>query len=464
MKTALEILSEVQRVLLSPEFMEKHKIRTEDFSRKPILTFAILIIFILNGIKKSTQVQLDAFVKVAMTGDITKSAFSDARKKIDSRAFIELNNVLIFEYYTNNRFRTYHGFIVFAIDGTSLQLPNSKEITDKYGFATNDKKDDKGMPISRASHVYDVLNGITISAYIEPYNTPERNIYFKHIKDIRDFKQKNNIEKILIILDRGYPSLGVILAAISLGIDVLARCRSDFLKKTIAGMVRNNQKDIVFKCSDLWPKLNAKQKRELKRNGLDFKLLENKSLRILVIELSTGEKEFLITTLVDQEVYKYDYFAELYFSRWGIEENYKFIKIRVEMENWSGLTLHSIDQDFYATIFSTNAHQLLLNQAQVEIEEEKTIICNRRIIKTIDKVQKKQTKKYEYKINRNVSMGTFKDKIIYALLGPGEDLGKICEQVISQSKKSLIPIRPGRKIPRIIKVSNRKFHMNQRRC
>jgi hypothetical protein len=461
MKTACEILSEVKSVLLSLEFMERHKIRAEDFSRKPILTFTILIIFILNGIKKSTQVQLDAFVEVVLTGNITKSAFSDARKKINPSAFIELNNVLISEYYTNNRFKTYLGFIVFGIDGTTLQLPNSLEITDKYGFATNGKKDHKGMPMGRASNVYDVLNGITISTYLEPYNTSERNIYFKHIKDIGNFKQKNSIEKVLVILDRGYPSIGALIAAISSGIDVVARCRSDFLKETFARMIKNNQKDMIFKCSDLWPKPKWKQRRELERNSLDFKTLENKFIRILVIDLPTGEKEFLITTLFDQQIYEYDLFAELYFSRWGIEENYKFMKVRVEVENWSGFTTHAINQDFHSSIFSLNAHQVILNQAQVEIKKEE---YNRRIIKTIVEEQKKKTKKYDYKINKNVSTGAFKDKIIYALLDPEADLDALCMEVILQSKNSLVPIRPGRANPRIVKNTHRKYHMNRRRC
>lgn len=469
MKTAYEILSKVKSTLLSPQFMERHKIRAEDFSRKPILTFTILLIFILNGIRKSIQVQLNDFVDDAMLPYVTKQAFSDARKKISSKAFIELNGVLIGEYYTNNDFKTYLGFVVFAIDGSTLQLPNSLEIISKYGVATNGKKDHKGMPMGRASHVFDVLSGVTISAYLESYDTSEREIYYKHIKDISDFKLKYTIDKILILIDRGYPSLGVLIVAIMSGIDFVARCKLDFLKKIFSDMVKKGQKDKIFKCKDLWPKPTSKQKREINRNNLDFKVIENLSIRIIVVELSTGEKEFLITTLVDQEVYKYEYFAELYFSRWGIEENYKFVKVRVEIENWSGLTEHAISQDFHASIFSINAHQLLVNEAQEEVDKtemlsEKARKYSYKKVQAVDEGQKENIKKYDYKINKNVSMGAFKDKIIYMLLDREADVSAFCEQVLLKIKQSLVPIRPGRKNPRILKNTRRKFHMNRRRC
>jgi len=44
--------------------------------------------------------------------------------------------------------------------------------------------------------------------------------------------------------------------------------------------------------------------------------------RFICIELSTGEKEVLITSLLDAEEYPYELFEELYHLRWGVEESY----------------------------------------------------------------------------------------------------------------------------------------------
>jgi hypothetical protein len=46
--------------------------------------------------------------------------------------------------------------------------------------------------------------------------------------------------------------------------------------------------------------------------------------------------EVLITNMMDCEAYEVDLFKELYYLRWGIEENYKRLKQWVEIENFSG--------------------------------------------------------------------------------------------------------------------------------
>lgn len=255
MKTAQEIFSKIKELLFSPEFMEKHKICSVDFTRKRVLTFSILLLFILNGIKKSLQVQLNDFLDPLCLPLVSKQAFSDARKKISSEAFIDLNRVLSTEYYSNNSFKTYFGHVLIAIDGSTLQLPESPEIKEKYGVAINGNTE-REMPMGRTVHAYDVINGITISAFLEPYKISERNIYFKLIDQLNDFKQNSSIEKILLLLDRGFPSMGTFISAISNNMDLLAGFKIDFLPKIIELMTKKNHKDKIFKFNELWLKIN----------------------------------------------------------------------------------------------------------------------------------------------------------------------------------------------------------------
>ena len=46
-------------------------------------------------------------------------------------------------------------------------------------------------------------------------------------------------------------------------------------------------------------------------------------VRLIRVELESGEVEVLITSLLDTKAYPYRAFAKLYALRWGIEENYK---------------------------------------------------------------------------------------------------------------------------------------------
>lgn len=151
-------------------------------------------------------------------------------------------------------------------------------------------------------------------------------------------------------------------------------------------------------------------------------------IRVLIIDLSTGEKEILITSLLDKNIFEYKIFKDLYHLRWGGEENYKFHKVRVEIENFSGKTTHAIEQDFHATVFTGNIRALLAEEAQAEEEQVY-----------------REKYKYDYKINKNISISILKDEIVEALYDFERDLEIFCEQMKKAMKKSIVPIRPERK-------------------
>ncbi len=85
--------------------------------------------------------------------------------------------------------------------------------------------------------------------------------------------------------------------------------------------------------------------------GLDKKPIR---VRLIRIELESGETEVLITSLTDMKQFPYELFSDLYHLRWPIEEDYKTLKYRLQVENWSGKTVHSVYQDFHAKCFSKN--------------------------------------------------------------------------------------------------------------
>jgi hypothetical protein len=173
-------------------------------------------------------------------------------------------------------------------------------------------------------------------------------------------------------------------------------------------------------------------------------------IRVLVITLKTGEKEILLTSLIDKEQYPYIIFRELYFKRWGTEENYKFHKLQLEIENFSGKSCFAVEQDFHATILAANARALLAWEAAKEI------ISTKESITTVD------TKKYIYEINKNVSMEQLKNEFVAVLLDQVADIEEFCIKVKRTMKRNLVPIRPGRQFKRIRKHPHRKYHMNLR--
>lgn len=113
----------------------------------------------------------------------------------------------------------------------------------------------------------------------------------------------------------------------------------------------SGDKEII---TEIYPsKASAKKCKALGLNTSPIKL------RFICIKLRTGEKEILITSLIDHQKYPYRIFSGLYQLRWPVEESYKTMKSRLEIENFSGKSCLAINQDFYAKIFSCNLTTIL---------------------------------------------------------------------------------------------------------
>lgn len=94
--------------------------------------------------------------------------------------------------------------------------------------------------------------------------------------------------------------------------------------------------------------LSLPRKDYKKDGGLLFKDEPPVRYRLVLIELENGEKEVLCTSLVDSTQYPHELFSELYHCRWSIEEGYKLLKERLDLEDFSGKTAKAVKQDFHA--------------------------------------------------------------------------------------------------------------------
>jgi hypothetical protein len=440
---ACKLLKSLRKTLHSEKFQNKHKINPTDFSRKPVLSFPILFTFILKGIKNSLQTDLFNLTDTAfLSADVSKQAFSDARKKLSASAFNELNDQLIYKYYKKNKeLIKWKGYIVLVADGSTIQLPNHIETKKKYGCSTNQSEEE--VPLARSVHVYDPLNKITICGNLNSYNSGERDGLYELINKIVTIKQKCGHKKVLLILDRHYPCYTLIQLLTYYKIDFVMRCKQDFSTE-IKRIVKDNVKDSI--TFELWKNFTLKQEDELKKFNIDHKKIP---IRVVLVDLPESEDEkceVLLTSLINDKVFKYDCFKELYSFRWGIEENIKFFKLKIEIENFSGMTPHSIEQEFYATILVSNIRALLANEAQELLNED---VLN---------------KKHKYIINKNISISALKLALIEVLVNPKSNIDEFCIKIKKRMIKASVAKMPGRKYPRVRRRTRRKFHNHQRRA
>jgi hypothetical protein len=165
-------------------------------------------------------------------------------------------------------------------------------------------------------------------------------------------------------------------------------------------------------------------------------------LRLVRIELDSGEVEVLITSLIDCNKYSYHLFKELYHERWPVEEDYKVMKCRIEIENFSGQSELSVYQDFHARVFSKNVTSMLAFAAQATVERAT------------------ENRAHRYKINCTQALSTMRDTIIVLFQRSQTAIQPIISDVLETFAMAIEPVRPGRKYPRNHKRAQRKHCLN----
>lgn len=352
----------VKNKIISDEFITRHKKEPTDFTRKRSLPFHVLFIFLINLLKSSLQNELDMFFKqIHQTGvperEVTASALSQARLKLKHQAFIELSHETNNNFYQNYSAKTWHGYRLVAIDGSTVRVPQNDACRKHFGGIKPRLGDHCSM--ARVSQSYDILNNITIDATIESYHVGERELAARHCQLITSGD--------LILLDRGYSAFWLFCLILQKRADFTARLTIgswDFTEKFIASGL--NEQVIEINPS-------AESKKKCLELGLPVNSLK---LRLIRVDLEdTQEPEILITSLHDSDLYPHDLFQELYHLRWTIEEDYKLLKCRIEIENFTGKSVEAVQQDFHACIFMHNLTAILAFPVHAEIEtnSQKTV-------------------------------------------------------------------------------------------
>lgn len=413
LKICANLIGYLKNIITSADFLSHHRQSEKDFTRERILPFYRMIFFLINLIKRSIQDELDYFFKAIYAEDvatrkITKSAFSKARKKLHHQAFIELGRHLASFFYEHFPCRKWKGFRILAIDGSTAKVPRSKDCTDHFG-ACNTAKGEV-CPIARISSMFDVLNGITVDALIGPKEQGERAFAPEHMQHLKD--KDNN----LVLLDRGYPAFWLFSLILSRQAHFCIRINDRW--NEIRKFLNSEEKDDIISITP--SSASIKQCNVL---NLPFSPLYVRALRI---ELVSGETEILLTSLMDKNIYPYEIFKELYHLRWPTEENYKAVKCRIEIENFSGKSAESVYQDFHAKVFAMNLTAAISHQAQNIITEQ----C----------VQKN----YSYRINFTQALSKMKDVIV--LLFSRSNIIDLLERLHTLFIATIEPVQAGQKV------------------
>jgi hypothetical protein len=371
----------------------------------------------MNIITRSIQKELNHYYKLLRSGEfdiqeISKSAFTQARAKLKHTAFIELSDMVVEEFYNHSPWMSWFGRRVLSIDGSTIQLPDSPSLREVYTvhrFGAGERE----KILAQISHLYDPLNNIVLHASMGRYVDSEMSLCKTHF----DSLEAGDV----LLLDRYYAAAWLMLVLQKTGVDFVIRLNEKNWKAAqdlLAGKV--NEKTAEFQVYSQHYKL-------LEEYGISERKIK---CRLIRTTLKNGEKMVLCTSLTDRAAYERDQIVELYAKRWGIEENYKFLKSRLDLENFTGKTPHAILQDFYVKVLLSNLCTLVTLDEQIKQERR----------------DNDNFRKHAYRLNRTFALSSLKDLPVFIFLK--RKLKQALEAFRAIVGKALVPIRPNRSFPR----------------
>lgn len=395
-------------------FLQKFSVCDQDFTRDRKLPFSKLVLFIAKLCKKSLSLELEKFFEeIGNPIECSVSAFVQQRVKLKPYFFDCWNRLLqkSFYLYYGNSVKRWKGYRVVAADGSAISLINTPSLKDYFGGQSNQHSD---FVQAKTFYHYDVLNELILLAEIKPYRFGELSIAYKAIEETQ--------QDMVMVYDRNFSNYRMVALHLWQKKERKFVIRAKETQLMIRAFIQSGKCSSVVEMQPTPSSIVG-----LKKSG--FEITKDTLVRVRLVRVELANSiEVLITNLWEEEGHSTKEFKNLYFLRWRIETNIFIQKNVLQLESFSGLTVPSVLQDFYATVMMINLHSILIKEAQQTAEINLT------------------ERKYPVKINQNKSIAKLKAKLIHLFIyhDPQLILRKLHDHFI----KDILPVRKGRSFKR----------------
>lgn len=384
------------------------------FSRTRKLSLSRVAFLILGLLKGGLNIELAVFFEkwVDLSSLCSKSAFCQARQKLCAHFFVAWNHCLVSSFYRLGKEQVlrWEGYRLCAIDGSWLRLPETEELAQHFGR----KKHRYGAKtMARLCCCYDVLNQLCLWSVVTPGRIAECQTAITQLAQAQS--------DMLLIYDRHYPGFEAFYAHQQAQQPFLMRIQRNFtmVKRFLASGATSQAVEYAITPSQVKP---------LRKKGYQLDKHSTVRLRLIRVELSSGQTEVLVTNLFDRVAYPDAVFAELYHLRWKVETFFERLKHKMGLEAFSGLKVNTIEQDIFAHIFLANIQSLLVEEGKREL------------------AKKERRTQHRYQPNYHMALGWIKRKIP-ALFHPRKQR-KTLEKILHMIIRYKEPVREERSFPR----------------
>jgi DDE family transposase len=383
---------------------------------------------ILRGHKLSIQTALNKlFAYFGREGEVpTPSAYCHARRKLDPALFHELLAQVSGQFYAlwgeEGEVRLWNRMRVKAVDGSRLTLPDTPETRARYTVQEN-QFPGAACVQGMVSVCYDVLNEVALSVGLREVCAEKEFLWGAHEAAIGP--------EDLVVLDRRYMDYSVLAWLEARARAYLVRCPSKGFGE-VERFWRSAATDAVVTL-----RVTASARALVAERDLAREL----RVRLVKVELETGETEVLATSLLRAERVSRDDLKAVYWMRWGVETFYDRIKDVYEAERMSGERVHRIEQDVYGVVFLATLESIVGKEAEQELAER----------------SRERGHRYLKQVNHAVSYSAMVDTAVEWLCDEGVAIEEVYERLRALFKTNPTSQRPGRKHPRTPALRSRRL-------
>ena len=415
------IVSDISGLLQSKEFLNAHRF-PHCFVRKRKLSMFQVIVFLLHSTRRGMHQNISRIMELENVEfpNVSKQAVSKARQGINPSLFRELFDLSV-DHFSRSPLpeKLWRGKErVFAVDGSKIQLPDSKSNFSSYGEMFSKANPDRKWSMALASVIYDVNNDFICHGLLRPYLSSERIAALDHCKALEAL---GILKGAVLVFDRGYYSEAMFRYFSENGYHCVMR-----IKENIR-LARSCKGDSVLSLDF-----------DGDRSHPPVKI----PVRVISIDLGNGTTEYLATNLFNKEYTRND-FKELYFKRWNLELKYNELKNQLLLEEFNGATSISVEQEFFINLLYSNLASLVKASADSEIKENS-----------------RSDNRFRYQANRAYIIGRLKDIFTPVLVG-GKPYSEF-DDLFRMAARNRSQIQPGRSSARG-RIKTDRVHFNNRK-
>lgn len=302
----------------------------------------------------------------------------------------KIHNLFLERIYKPMKKETFKGYLLLAVDGTFVTLPESEVLSlvfGKHSYRRNKEAENHSPPQAKLSMIYDVFNRVILDFEICHQDVSEITLLFRHLEVLEDLLKDY---KVILLADRYYGSAELFKYCEMKGYKYIVRAKSNFFKRQREkiGKDRYNAWFEVF-IDKAWT-------RRIIRDHIRDYIRDHPLMKIRLIRnhyeydeeypdkerhhyLKHCEADVEYFTNMDEDVFSEEEIVNLYHNdRWDIETGYGTMKTFVDIEQLNSRNPITVMNEISSKIIFTNLESLIFKAC--EDKEDKDHLPNNKHI------------------------------------------------------------------------------------